>query len=114
MHRKVIGWVILGGRHCHRANIFTCPSRESNHGCWIYRQTLPRHCKSWLLPQGSRNVLYLDPVTFASWEKFSSAEIFFFKINFQEKLFQNYPQGVKQFEIQIRPDFLLAQTVCKG
>ena len=29
-----------GGRHCRRAKIFTCPSRESNPGRWIYRQTL--------------------------------------------------------------------------
>ena len=40
MHRAVIGLVIYVGRHCRRAKIFTCPSRDSNPGRWIYRQTL--------------------------------------------------------------------------
>ena len=34
MHKSAIGW-----RHCCRAKIFYLPSRESNPGCWIYRQT---------------------------------------------------------------------------
>ena len=43
------------------------PAWESNPGCWIYRQTLPCHCKSRLLPQDSRSVYIIpNPRTLAA------------------------------------------------
>ena len=66
MHRTVIGWVIYGGRHCRRAKIFYLPQPGIEpRSLDLQANTLPRRCKSQLLPQGSRSELYiyLDPVT---------------------------------------------------
>ena len=62
MHRMVIGWVIYGGRHYHRAKIFflSQPGIEPR-SLDLQANTLPRRCKSRLLPQGSRSVLYYIP-----------------------------------------------------
>ena len=65
LHRTVIGWVIYSGRHCRRANIFYLPQPGIEPRTLdLQANTLPRRCKSRLLPQGSRSVfIYLDPVT---------------------------------------------------
>ena len=59
MHRTVIGWVIYGGRHCRKAKIFylSQPGIEPR-SLDLQANTLPRRCKSRLLPQGSRSVSY--------------------------------------------------------
>ena len=59
MHRTVICWVIYGGRLCRRAKIFylSQPGIEPR-TLDLQANTLPRRCKSRLLPQGSRSVLY--------------------------------------------------------
>ena len=60
IHRAVIGWVIYSWRHCHRAKLFylSQPGNEPR-SLDLQANTLPRHCKSQLLPQGSRTVLYI-------------------------------------------------------
>ena len=65
MHRTVIVWVIYDGRHCRRAKIFYLPQLGIEpRSLDSQANTLTRRCKSRLLPQGSRSVLYiLDPVT---------------------------------------------------
>ena len=57
MHRTVIGWVIYVGRHCRSAKIFylSQPGIEPR-TLDLQANTLPRRCKSRLLPQGSRSV----------------------------------------------------------
>ena len=58
MHRTVIGWVIYVGRHCRRAKIFYLPQPGIEPGSLDQQaNTLPRRCKSRLLPQCSRSVL---------------------------------------------------------
>ena len=57
MRRSVIGWDIFGGGHCRRAKIFYLSQlgiepRTLDHQA----NTLPRRCKSQLLPQGSGSV----------------------------------------------------------
>ena len=56
---RSLGWVICGGRHCQRAKIFylSQPGIEPR-SLGLQANTLPRRCKSRLLPQGSRNVFY--------------------------------------------------------
>ena len=51
---------IYGGRHYHRAKIFYLlqPGIEPR-SLDLQANTLPRRCKSRLLPQGSRSVLYI-------------------------------------------------------
>ena len=70
MHSTVIGSVIYGGRHCHRAKIFYLPQPGIEpRSLDLQANTLPCRCKSRLLPQGSRCVcihIYLDPVTLTS------------------------------------------------
>ena len=53
MHRTVIGWVIINvGRHC-RAKIFYLPQPGIEpRSLDLQANTLPRRCKSRLLPQG--------------------------------------------------------------
>ena len=59
MHRTVIGWVSYGGRHCRRVKIFYLSHpRIEPRSLDLQANTLPRRCKSRLLPQGSRSVLY--------------------------------------------------------
>ena len=59
MHRTVIGWVIYGGRHCRRAKIFYLPQPGIEPRTLdLQANTLPRRCKSRLLLQGNRSVLY--------------------------------------------------------
>ena len=54
-----LGWVINGGRHCRRAKIFYLPQPGIEpRSLDLQANTLPRRCKSRLLPQGSRSVLY--------------------------------------------------------
>ena len=43
MHRRVIGGLFTVGAIVVERKYFTCPSRESNPGRWIYRQTLYHH-----------------------------------------------------------------------
>ena len=58
MHRKVIGWVIYGGRHCLRVKIFHLSQPRINpRSLDLKANTLPSLCQ--LLPQGSRSVLYI-------------------------------------------------------
>ena len=51
---------------CRRAKIFYCASRESNPGCWIYRQTLYHVAVIDCFYRKAVEVyyIYLDPVTF--------------------------------------------------
>ena len=60
MHSTVIGWVIYGGRHCRRVKIIylSQPGIEPR-SLDLQANTLPRRCKSRLLRQGSRSVLYI-------------------------------------------------------
>ena len=60
MHRTVIGLVICGGRHCPRGKIFYMPQPGIEpRSLDLQVNLLPRCCKSRLLPQGSRSVLYI-------------------------------------------------------
>ena len=62
MHRTVIGCVIYGGRHCRRAKIFYLSQLGIKPMTLdLQGNTLPRRCKSWLLPQGSRSVYIYIP-----------------------------------------------------
>ena len=65
MHTTVIGWVIYGGRIVVERKYFTCPSRESNPGRWIYRQTLYHVAVKARFYRKAVEVyyIYLDPVT---------------------------------------------------
>ena len=65
MHRTAIGWDICVGRHCRRAIIFYLSQLGIEpRSLDLQANSLPRRCKSRLLPQGSRSALYyLDPVT---------------------------------------------------
>ena len=62
MHRTVIGWVIYGRRHCGKAKIFYLPQPGIEpRSLDLQANTLPRRCKSQLLPQGSRSVFIPRP-----------------------------------------------------
>ena len=53
MHRTAIGWVIYDERHCRRAEIFYLPQLGIEpRSLDLQTNTLPRRCKSRLLPQG--------------------------------------------------------------
>ena len=60
MHRTVIGWYIYGGCHCRRAKIFYLSQpRIEPWSLALQANTLPHRCKSRLIQQGSRCVLYI-------------------------------------------------------
>ena len=62
MHRTVIELVIYVWRHCRRVKILhlSQPGIEPR-SLNLQANTLPRHCKSRLLPQGSKSVFINIP-----------------------------------------------------
>ena len=59
MHRRVIGWVIYGGRHFCKAKIFYLSKTGIEpRSLDLQANTLPHRCQSWRLP----NALHKDMV----------------------------------------------------